>query len=350
MPKNTKCLLVNVTSFRPFRRCDYCDKSIFQCFGIEFFVILAAIISLLITIFFVSDLPALVLDIMIVITLLLALLSYIASKETEEIILNNIMLERLNKELKESEKRATRITADLRRVNEEQIKKVQMENEFIGIINHELKEPITAVLSGTEVIRAHGTERLNENQVKVLNIIEKSGKDMLNLTNNLLELSKIESGKIELYPEYFPLSALIEEVILSIKPESDKKNIRVTGRMDQPTATIYADPTKLKHVLFNLIDNSIKYTPENGSINIIASSEDGHVKIEVKDTGVGINKEKLGSIFDKFTEHTPGYEGTGLGLYISKSFVEAQNGHIEVESESGKGTIVRIFLPKTSKD
>lgn len=349
MAKNVNCLLVNLTGLRPFKRCEYCDKSVYECFGIQFFVIVAVIIALLITVFFIEDLPALVVDIMITITLLLGLLAYIASKETDEITLNNAMLEHMNKELMESEKQATRITAELRMANDEQVKRNQMKNEFLGIINHELKEPITAVLSGTEVIRAHGTEKLNESQKKVLDIIEKSGKDMLNLTNNLLELSKIESGKIELYPEYFPLTTLIEEVILSIKPEADKKKIRITGSMDHPTETIYADPTKLKHVLFNLIDNSIKYTPENGSINIVASSMDGHVKIEVKDTGVGMNKEKLGSIFDKFTEHGPGYEGTGLGLYISKSFVEAQNGHIEVESESGKGTTFRIFLPKTSK-
>jgi len=303
---------------------------------------------LLIITFFISDLPAIVLDIMIVIILLVVLMAYLASKETNEVILNNVLLARLNKELNEAEKQATLKAIELQKSNEEQIKINQIKNEFIGIINHELKEPVTAVISGMDIFKAHGISKLNESQLKILNIIEKSGQDMLRLTNNLIELSKIESGKIEIYPEFSPIFNLIEEVLLSLKPEAEKKKIRITTKLDDPTATIYADPQKLKQILFNLIDNSIKYTPEKGSLNIEVRSSADNIMIEVKDTGLGIKKENLDTLFNKFTKHVPGYKGTGLGLYISKSFVEAHNGRVEVESEYGKGTAFRVFLPKVS--
>ncbi len=343
------CILVNLTGLKPFKRCEYCEKRIQQCFGIEFFVISASIIALLITTFFISDLPTIVLDIMIVIILLVALLDYLASKETNEVVVNNVLLARMNKELKEAEKKATLKAIELQKSNEEQIKINQMKNELIGIINHELKEPITAIISGMDIFKAHGISKLNESQLKLMNIIEKSGQDMLRLTNNLIELSKIESGKIEVYPEISPLFNLIEEVILSIRPEAEKKKIKITTKIDDPTMTIYADPQKLKQIIFNLIDNSIKYTPEKGSINISIKSSGDNIEMDVKDTGIGIKKENLDTIFNKFTKHVPGYKGTGLGLYISKSFVEAHKGSIEVESEYGKGTIFRVLLPKVSR-
>jgi signal transduction histidine kinase len=342
------CFLVKRTGIKPFKRCQYCEMQMQECFGIQFFVIGSAILALLTTVFFISDLPALVFDIMILIILLVALLAYLASQEINQTILNNVLLKRINKELKEAEKQATLKAVELQKSNEEQIKINQMKNEFLGIINHELKEPITAVISGMDIFRAHGISKLNESQLKILNIIDKSGQDMLRLTNNLIELSKIEFGKIEIYPEFSPLFNLIEEVILSIKPEADKKKIKITINIDDPTTTVFADPQKLKQVLFNLIDNAVKYTPEKGSVHIDVKSSDSDTKIEVKDTGIGIKKENLDTIFNKFTKHVPGYKGTGLGLYISKSFVEAHNGRIEVESEYGKGTVFRVELPKVS--
>lgn len=342
------CLLVNLTGLKPFKRCQYCDMHVQECFGLQFFVISASIIALLIITFFISDLPAIVLDIMIVIILLVVLMAYLASKETNEVILNNVMLERLNRELKDAEKQATLKAAELQKSMEEQIKMNQMKNEFMGIINHELKEPITAVISGMDIFKAHGTSKLNESQLKILDIIEKSGQDMLRLTNNLIEVSKIEFGKIEIYPEFFPIFNLIEEVSLLTRPEADKKKICLNTKIDDPTMMIYADPQKMKQVMFNLIDNAIKYTPEKGTINIDVRSSGNKIKIEVKDSGLGIKKDSLITIFDKFTKHVAGYKGTGLGLYISKSFIEAHNGRIEVESEYGKGTTFRILLPKAS--
>lgn len=346
MVRNMECYLVRFTGVTPFKRCQYCNKGVQDCFGLLFFVISVSIIGLLTTTFFISDIPILVLDIIILVDLLVMLLAFLASKETNEIVLNNYQLKKLTMDLQKAEDTAEQRTVDLQKSNEEQIKINQMKNEFIGIINHELKEPVSAIISGMEILKAHGIDKMNESQLKMLSIIDKSGKDMIHLINNLLDLSKIDSGKIEIYPEFFPLINLIEEVILSIKPEADKKNIKIERKIDKSTPIVYADPQKLKQILYNLLDNSVKYTPENGTVHIDAATSDDSIKMEIRDSGIGIKKEHLSDIFSKFAKHAPGYEGTGLGLYIVKSYIEAHNGTIEVESEYGKGTTFKIFLPK----
>jgi len=340
---NENCTLVRKTGFRPFKRCMYCDQPIRECFGIQFMVIASAIIALLILIFFISDLPALVFDTMILITLLVALLAFLASKETNEIVLNNVLLSQLNKQLEE---RVKNRTIELEHSNDALIKADQMKNEFIGVINHELKTPITSVISGIELIRVHGIEKLNESQKKMIDIMDKSGRDMLRLANNLLDVSKIESGKIVLYPDHFPLVSMMEEVVQALRPEADRKHVQIETRIDDSISTIYADPDRIKQAFFNIIDNAIKYSNEGGHVSISAKVVDHIILIEVSDKGLGIKEENIGRIFEKFARRAPGYKGTGLGLYITKSLVEAHNGSVEVDSKYGSGSTFRIKLPK----
>jgi len=338
-----KCLLVKMTGKRPFNRCKFCERQIQECFGIQFFIIAAAIIGLLITTFFISDLPALVLDIMIVITLLIMLLSYLADKETNEIVLNNVILSQMNKELEDKVKQRT---TELQGSNDELTKINRTMNDFVGIINHELKTPITAVISGIEVIKSRGIDKLDESQKNLIGVMEKSGWDMLKLTNNLLDLSKIEAGKIVIYSECLVFSKLLEEVVQSLKPEAEKRKVNLNVNIDRSITTIFGDSVRLKQVFFNIIDNAIKYSKENGNVDIKVTDSDKHIILEVKDSGIGISKENMGSIFDKFTRRVAGIKGTGLGLYITRSFVEAHKGNIEVDSEYGKGTTFKITLPK----
>lgn len=343
MALNMNCFLVKHTGVNPFRRCQYCERQIQECFGLQFFVIALAIIILLIITFFITDLPALVLDMMITVTVLVALLAYLASKETNEIVLNNVFLSQLNRDLEEKVKQRT---TELQTSNDELRRVNQLQNELIGVINHELKTPITAVLSGIEVIKARGTEKFDESQKKLLDLMQESGREMLKLANNLLDLSKIEAGKIVIYQEHFPLINMIEEVLLALKPEIDRKKINVLSKMDKSIGMIYADSIRLKQVIFNLVDNAVKYTGDGGTINITAKDLGSKITFEVADSGIGIKKENLGEIFNKFAKRVAGYRGTGLGLYISKSFIEAHKGSIEVESEYGKGTTFKLFLPK----
>jgi signal transduction histidine kinase len=237
-------------------------------------------------------------------------------------------------------------TNELERSNGELRKLNQMENEFIGIINHELKNPITTVLSGIEVIKARGIDKLDENQKKLLSVMETSTQDMLRLTNNLLDVSTIESGKFEICPENVPFVSILEEVVQALKPEADRKKIRIKTKIDDSINDIYADSVRLKQVLFNVIDNAIKYTGENGTVDISANDGGKNIKIDVKDTGIGIKKEHLIDIFEKFAKRAAGYRGTGLGLYISKSLVESHNGKIKADSDYGKGSVFSIVLPK----
>jgi len=343
MALNMNCFLVKYTGITPFRRCQYCERAVQECFGLQFFVISLAIIILLIITFFITDLPALVLDMMITVTVLVALLAYLASKETNEIVLNNVFLSQLNKDLEEKVKQRTE---ELQASNDELKRVNELQNEFIGIINHELKTPITSVLSGIDVIKAHGLDKLDDAQKKLLLIMEEGGRDMLRLANNLLDVSKIDAGKIIVYPDRVPLLSMIEEEIQSLKSEAEKKKIHLIAKVEESISTIHADAVRMKQVIFNLLDNAIKYTGEKGTVKVIANDLNDKIKIEVSDSGIGIKKENIPEIFNKFAKRTAGYKGTGLGLYISKSFIEAHKGSIEVESEVGKGTTFRILLPK----
>ena len=255
-------------------------------------------------------------------------------------------IDSLDAQLKDLDEKIKQKTKELLESNIELTKTKRMKSEFVGMINHELKSPITAVLSGVEVIKARGTKKFDESQHKLLDIIERSGQEMLRLTNDFLDISKVESGKIEIYPEHVPFADLLEEVIQSLKPEAKRKKIKIDAKFDKSISTVYADPVRLKQVMFNLVDNAIKYTGESGTVSITAVAFDNQVKIEVKDTGIGIKRESLSQIFDRFTKHVAGYKGTGLGLYIAKSFTEAHGGRIEVESTLGQGSTFRIFLPK----
>jgi signal transduction histidine kinase len=332
-----------MTKVKPFNRCKYCERRVQECFGFQFFVIAFVIIVLLTLTLLIHDLPALVLDNIILTTCLVALLAYLASKETNEIVLNNVLLGQLNRDLEEKVKQRTK---ELERSNVELTKTNQMKNEFIGIINHELKSPITTVISGIDVIRAHGTEKLDESQNKLLNIMEENGQEMLRLTNDLLDLSKIESGKIIVHSEPVPLLNMIEETVQSLMSEIEKKKIKVATKIDDAITTIFADSVRLKQVIFNLIENAVKFTGEKGRVNIEAKDAGDQIKIDIKDSGIGIKKEDIGSIFDKFAKRPAGFRGTGLGLYIAKSLTEAHNGKIEVSSEEGKGSTFSVFLPK----
>jgi len=338
-----KCAFVSLTNVKPFNRCKYCERRVQECFGFQFFVISFAIIVLLILTLIITDLPALVLDNVILATALVGLLAYLASKETNEIVLNNVLLGQLNKDLEEKVKQRTK---ELEQSNVELTKTNQMKNEFIGIINHELKSPITTVISGIDVIKAHGTDKLDESQRKLINIMQENGMEMLRLTNDLLDLSKIESGKIIVHSEPVPLLNMLEETVQSLMSEIEKKNIKVTTKIDDSITTIFADSVQLKQVIFNLIENAVKYTGEKGQVNIEAKDTGDQIKIDVKDSGIGIKKVDIGGIFDKFAKRPAGFRGTGLGLYIAKSLTEAHNGKIEVSSEEGKGSTFSVFLPK----
>ena len=216
---------------------------------------------------------------------------------------------------------------------------------FLANMSHEIRTPINGIMGFTELLK---NTPLNKEQKDFLEVIDKSSNNLLTIINNILDLSKIESNKIEIEEILFLPIAEFENAIEVYGPKAAEKNIHLSFFMD-PSLNHYlkGDPTKIKEVLINLMSNAVKFTPENGYIDVEIRkiSDDGsNVKVyfSVKDTGIGISPDKLDHIFDAFSQAdstvTRKYGGTGLGLTISAKFVELMGGKLEVESEEGKGS------------
>ncbi|WP_406661877.1 PocR ligand-binding domain-containing protein [Methanolobus sp. ZRKC3] len=225
----------------------------------------------------------------------------------------------------------------------------RFKNEFIAIVSHELKTPLSSIIGFSEFLLDEMSGGMNEEQVKYINDIFKSGNHLLEVVNSILDISMIESGKIELYYELFSVSDAIDEVISILLPLALKKSIDIDVKIEMQLEDINADKTKFKQILYNLASNAIKFTPENGSVMLTGKQIDNMLQICVEDTGMGIPKENLEEIFNPFKQGYPYltriHGGTGLGLSIAKNFVELHNGSIWVESEVGKGSTFTFAIP-----
>ena len=240
----------------------------------------------------------------------------------------------------------------LERANEELMKIDEMKSEFISVASHELRTPLTAIKSAVQLVLEGKTGEINENQKKFLSIAERNINRLASIVNNLLDLSRIESGKIRMKPEEMDLRGAIEFTLLSLKAQADGKSTQLTMDVKEELPSVYADGEKVAQILTNLIGNAIKFTPQGGTVSLSAKpfGEDRQmVAVSVRDSGVGIPEDQLDRIFDKFyqVEDCLGHsvEGMGLGLAITKGLVEAHHGKIWVESEVGKGSVFTFTLP-----
>ncbi len=226
----------------------------------------------------------------------------------------------------------------------------KMKSEFIAMVTHELRAPISAIEQQLSVLLNRIAGELTEKQEKILLRAKERVKGLLDLIKDLLDLSKIEAGKMVQYKEPLYLGDVIQKVADLMKIEAEQKKIDLQLFIPPQGPIIHADRNSMEGIFTNLISNAIKYTPEGGRVSITLSEEGGFVKSQVSDTGIGIKKEDLPRIFDKFyrvkTSQTRQIVGTGLGLSIVKSIVDAHMGSISVESEEGKGTTFTILLPK----
>ncbi len=245
--------------------------------------------------------------------------------------------------------------AELERANQELRKIDEMKSEFVSIASHELRTPLAAIKNAVQLMLQGKTGEINENQTKFLSMAERNINRLTNILNSLLDLSRMESGKINLKFEEVDLKNSIDFILSSLKPQADGKSIRL--RMETPgdLPLAYADREKLEQILTNLLGNAIKFTPEGGEISISAKpfqEEEDTVAISVRDSGIGIPKDQLGRIFEKFHQVEDSLRrsttGTGLGLAITKGLVEAHHGKIWVESEIGRGATF-VFTLRTSK-
>jgi PAS domain S-box-containing protein len=219
----------------------------------------------------------------------------------------------------------------------------RMKSEFLANMSHELRTPLTAIIGFSDVLNDEIFGELNYKQKRHVKHINNGGRHLLDLINDVLDLSKVEAGKMELNREVFSISDLLGDIRESISPMALKKNIDLEITNHIESQEISADKMKLKQILLNLLSNAIKFTPDNGKVSVTAIKEDSEIKISVSDTGIGIPEDMHESIFSPFTQvdssNKREYGGTGLGLALVKQFVEMHNGSIWLESNEGEGSI-----------
>jgi len=234
----------------------------------------------------------------------------------------------------------------------------QSKTEFLGSISHELRTPLTCVigLSGTLLHWSKDTMKnslSNEQQIRYLNIIQDSGRKLLNLINNILDFADIEAGKSLLYIEQISLENVSKMIYLSALEIARNKgiSIKLNNLVNSDLDNFFADGERLYQILLNLVDNAIKFTPSGGEVIITISRNKNQAIFQIEDTGIGINKEQISLLFTKFQQlenyRTRTHSGTGLGLALTKHLVELHGGLIEVQSIVGKGSIFTVFLPNS---
>ncbi len=215
-------------------------------------------------------------------------------------------------------------------------------------MSHELRTPLNAIIGFTRLVLRKTEGQIPALQKENLRKVSASAEHLLNLINGLLDLSKIEAGRMEVFVESFKLDELVHIVLSTVEPMVKDDHVRLIREIAPDIPILNTDREKLKQILLNLLSNAAKFT-ERGEIKISAWQENGALKLVVSDTGIGMKKEVLDHIFEEFRQadmsSTRKYGGTGLGLAITKRFVHLLNGDLSVKSEVGKGTTFTITLP-----
>lgn len=247
----------------------------------------------------------------------------------EELRLRNEALEAANEELKELD---------------------QLKSDFVSMVSHELRAPLTNINGSIELMLTDG-DMESQSQRTMLRIIGEQSARLTRLVQGILNVSRIEARKLEIHPQAIDVKPLMEKVVENLRRSEDIHEFELPNGS---LPLVQADPDRFEEILANLIDNAVKYSPEGGTIELSARESDGRLIISVSDPGVGIPAKELDKIFDKFHRVDRGDArttyGHGLGLYISKRFIEAHGGDIWVESRLGKGSTFSFTLPLADPD
>jgi signal transduction histidine kinase len=241
----------------------------------------------------------------------------------------------------------------LERKVEERTRDLEIANkhksEFLANMSHELRTPLNAVIGFSEVLQEKIFGELNEKQADYINDIHSSGKHLLSLINDILDLSKIEAGRMDLDLAQFDVPAALGNSLTLVKERAQRHGLQLKLEVGANVSSIQADERKFKQIMLNLLSNAVKFTPEGGSISVSATLEGPMLEVAVKDTGVGIAPEDQKAIFEEFRQvgrdYTRKAEGTGLGLALTKRFVELHGGTVRVESNVGVGSTFTITIP-----
>jgi signal transduction histidine kinase len=249
---------------------------------------------------------------------------------------------------------------ELARVNMQLYELNNLKNDFMATMTHELRTPLNSILGFSEILA--GADNLTEKQQRCARNIQTSGKDLLTLVNDILDLAKIEAGKMDLHVSEFSIGDLVERLAGMMRPLAEKRNIELTANVDPALPRLVQDHGKIQQILYNLLSNAVKFTPEGGRVQLIVMRRDEEtMHLVVDDTGVGIPLEDQETIFEKFRQGntalggkvgplTREYAGTGLGLSIVKELSKLLGGEVSLVSELGKGSRFTVWLPITLKE
>lgn len=249
---------------------------------------------------------------------------------------------------------AIRDTTERRRMLEEQNRRMQeanrLKSEFLANMSHELRTPLNAIIGFSELMYNEKVGPVSADHKEYLGDILTSSRHLLQLINDVLDLTKVEAGKMEFRPEDLNLLKVITEVKEILRGLSGAKNIQIEVEIDPALPTVHLDHSKFKQVLYNYLSNAIKFTPEKGLITVrLTQDTPGMFRLAVEDSGIGIRAEDIPKLFVEFQQLDAGankkYAGTGLGLALTRRIVEAQGGRVEVRSEFGKGSVFSAVFP-----
>ena len=268
------------------------------------------------------------------------------AKRIEEIQRHNEMLEsevaRRTQALVELNERLQSSNEQLKRAN-------RLKSEFLANMSHELRTPLNAIIGFSELLEEGSFGALSEDQTGFVRDIHSSGRHLLGLINAILDLSKIEAGRMAFHREECNLAELFRDTLTVVRPLALKKQLQLESETDPAATYVLADPGKLKQIMYNLLSNAVKFTPEGGKIRVEAQALAADLVVCVSDTGIGIAQEDAAHVFDEFYQvdgsYTRRHEGTGLGLALVKSLVDMHGGRVEVQSAPGEGSRFSITLP-----
>jgi signal transduction histidine kinase/DNA-binding response OmpR family regulator len=234
----------------------------------------------------------------------------------------------------------------------------RLKSQFLANMSHELRTPLNSIIGFSEILASRLSDQIPAKHLRFLHHINTSGQHLLSIINDILDLSKIEAGKMELHPDVFPLYSTALGVATIMKGITTQRGITISLEIPGNLSTLEADPVKIKQILYNLVSNAVKFSPDNSTVTVRArelpaaasGTDEDSIEIAVSDTGIGIAPEDRGVIFQEFRQAdglpTRRFEGTGLGLALVKKFVELHRGSIAVESAVGKGSTFTVVLPR----
>ena len=251
-------------------------------------------------------------------------------------------------ERKDHEAELAALVRKVELARDEALQATQAKSRFLANMSHELRTPLNAIIGFARLVSRKTEEQIDDRQQQNLGNILQSGEHLLSLINEILDLSRIEAGRLEIFPAIVELEEMLSDVVQSLQPLARDKGLDLAFAIEGDLESVFTDPDKLRQILVNLIGNALKFT-ESGSVTVSASRHGSHVAVAVQDTGIGIPEDELDRIFEEFHQVESGttrrYGGTGLGLAISNRLVRLLGGAMKVESAPGEGSTFTVQLP-----